>query len=63
MPRFKPNVEKTAFSKMKTHWLLMLCKICLFLEYPNFIKVNSPKHICLRTTHGLFADKTAMKLI
>ena len=34
-----------------------------FLQNPNIEKVNSPKHICLKTTHGLFPDKNGMKLI
>ena len=54
--RYKTNVGKTSYSAIKAQWLLMLGKF-FFLENPNFMKVNLPKHVRLRKSHWLLLIK------
>ena len=59
--RFKPNVEKTAYSE-KRMLTFNIKQKKFFLENPYFKHARSPKNACLRRNHPLFFDKKALKL-
>ena len=59
--RFKPNVEKTAYSE-KRMLTFNIKQKNFFLENPYFKHARSPKNACLRRNHPLFFDKKALKL-
>ena len=61
--RYKPKVRKKACTATeKAHSLLIISKK-IFLEYPNLIKINSGKRVCLRKYYRLILIKNALKLL